>query len=295
MCKLGAWGNVSDREKLLSRDNSAMRLAVFDKMRDAAAAMSTKRLQIPSPPAGDRRSSRPSNGTGTDDTPTTPMDVLLVEDDEVLGKAVRRGLEEAGHQCCWVKNGRRGFEWAASQKCAAIVLDLMLPDLTGLEVLKQLRNQGIQTPVIILTALGSIEERVAGLESGADDYLVKPFAFPELLARLSVITRRSLQTSSQQVNVGPLSLDLATRRVMRDSKELELTPTEFSLLEFLMRNAGQVVTRKMICEHLWDANWEGVTNVIEVHVNRLRAKIDRDFATPLLHTVRGRGYVLRTS
>jgi two-component system, OmpR family, response regulator len=223
------------------------------------------------------------------------MDILIVEDDEVLGKAIRRGLEESGHQCCWVKNGRRGFEWAASQKCAAIVLDLMLPDLAGLEVLKRLRREGIQTPVLILTALGSVEERVTGLESGADDYLVKPFAFPELLARLSVITRRSLQTSSQQITAGPLSLDLATRRVMRDGKEIELTPTEFSLLEFFMRNTGNVVTRKMICEHLWDANWEGVTNVIEVHINRLRAKIDRDFATALLYTVRGRGYVLRST
>jgi len=223
------------------------------------------------------------------------MDVLIVEDDEVLGKAIRRGLEESGHHCCWEKNGRRGFESAHAQKCAAIILDLMLPELSGMEILRRLRNDGIQTPVLILTALGSIEERVAGLESGADDYLVKPFAFPELLARLSVITRRSLQAVSQQLSAGPLALDLSTRRVLREGKDIELTPTEFSLLEFLMRNAGQVVTRKMICEHLWDANWEGVTNVIEVHINRLRAKIDRDFITPLLHTVRGRGYVLRSN
>jgi two-component system OmpR family response regulator/two-component system copper resistance phosphate regulon response regulator CusR len=223
------------------------------------------------------------------------MDVLIVEDDEMLGKAIRRGLEESGHRCNWVRNGRRGFESAVAQKCAAIVLDLMLPDLPGLEILRRLRRDGIQTPVLILTALGSVDERVTGLESGADDYLVKPFAFPELLARLSVITRRSLQTSSQQLIAGPLSLDLSTRRILRDGKDIELTPTEFSLLEFLMRHAGQVVTRKMICEHLWDANWEGVTNVIEVHINRLRAKIDRDFVGPLLHTVRGRGYVLRAS
>jgi two-component system OmpR family response regulator/two-component system copper resistance phosphate regulon response regulator CusR len=223
------------------------------------------------------------------------MEVLIVEDDEVLGKALRRGLEESGHRCWWVKSGQRGLERASAQKCDAIVLDLMLPDLLGLELLGRLRAAGIQTPVIILTALGSVEERVAGLQAGADDYVVKPFAFPELLARLSAITRRSIQLSSHQLTAGPLALDLATRRVLRQGREIELTPTEFSLLEFLMRNVGQVVTRKMICEHLWDADWEGVTNVIEVHINRLRSKIDRDFSVPLLQTVRGRGYVLRSS
>jgi two-component system OmpR family response regulator/two-component system copper resistance phosphate regulon response regulator CusR len=161
--------------------------------------------------------------------------------------------------------------------------------------LRKLRSQGVRTPVLILTALGSIDERVQGLQHGADDYLVKPFAFPELLARLTAITRRSLQLSSQQLTTGPLSLDLSTRRVMRDGQEISLTPTEFRLLEFLMRNTGQVVTRKMLCEHLWEADWEGVTNLIEVHVNRLRAKIDREFDSSLLQTVRGRGYVLRSA
>lgn len=223
------------------------------------------------------------------------MDVLIVEDDAVLGKALRQGLEEVGHACCWVTNGREGLEHALAQRSDAIVLDLMLADLPGLEVLREMRRTGVQTPVIILTALGSLDERVQGLEGGADDYLVKPFAFPELLARLSAITRRSLLLNSQQLQVGPLSLDLAVRRVTRNQQEIELTPTEFSLLEFLMRYAGQVVTRKMLCEHLWDANWEGVTNVIEVHITRLRAKIDRDFGPPLIHTVRGRGYVLRSA
>ena len=157
------------------------------------------------------------------------------------------------------------------------------------------RRQGSRTPVIIITALGSVEERVDGLNAGADDYLIKPFWFPELLARLSAISRRSHNLTAQDLRVGPLSLDLATRRVTRDSREIDLTPTEFSLLEFLMRNAGQVLTRKMLSEHLWDSNWEGVTNVIEVHITRLRGKIDRDFDQPLLQTVRGRGYVLRTS
>jgi two-component system OmpR family response regulator/two-component system copper resistance phosphate regulon response regulator CusR len=143
--------------------------------------------------------------------------------------------------------------------------------------------------VLILTSLGSVDDRVAGLDAGGDDYLVK------LFARLVAITRRSINQSSQLMEVGQLILDLSTRRVTREGKEIDLTPTEFSLLEFLMRNAGQVLTRKMICEHLWEADWEGVTNVFEVHVTRLRGKIDRDFDEPLLHTVRGRGYVLRAA
>jgi len=223
------------------------------------------------------------------------VNILIIEDDAVLGRALRQGLEEAGHVCEWSRSGQRGLEQAAAQKSDAIVLDRMLPDLSGLDVLRKLRDQGVRTPVLILTALGSIDERVQGLQHGADDYLVKPFAFPELLARLTAITRRSRQLTSQQLATGPLSLDLSTRRVTRDGQEISLTPTEFSLLEFLMRNSGQVVTRKMLCEHLWDADWEGVTNLIEVHVNRLRAKIDREFDSPLLQTVRGRGYVLRTA
>jgi two-component system OmpR family response regulator/two-component system copper resistance phosphate regulon response regulator CusR len=223
------------------------------------------------------------------------VNILIIEDDPVLGRALRQGLEESGHMCEWNRSGLRGLEQALAQKSDAIVLDRMLPDVPGLDVLRRLRLQGVRTPVLILTALGSIAERVEGLHHGADDYLVKPFAFPELLARLTAITRRSLQLSSQQLTAGPLTLDLGARRVTRDGLDISLTPTEFSLLEFLMRNAGQVVTRRMLCEHLWDADWEGVTNLIEVHVNRLRAKIDRDFETPLLQTVRGRGYVLRSA
>jgi two-component system OmpR family response regulator/two-component system copper resistance phosphate regulon response regulator CusR len=221
------------------------------------------------------------------------MNILIVEDDEVLGRALEQGLREAGNQVTWVTSGKPGLDLAQTEKFDAIVLDLMLPEISGIEILKRIRSAGQRTPVLVLTALGTVEERVTGLESGADDYLVKPFAFPELLARLSAITRRSLHLQSQELTVGPLTLDLALRRVSRAGQELALTPTEFSLLEFLMRHAGQVVTRKMLCEHLWEADWEGVTNVIEVHITRLRAKIDRGFETPLLHTVRGRGYVIR--
>jgi two-component system OmpR family response regulator/two-component system copper resistance phosphate regulon response regulator CusR len=223
------------------------------------------------------------------------MDLLVIEDDPVLGKAVQQGLSEAGHQCQWVRSGAKGLEEAQGQRYEAIVLDLMLPDLPGLEILERLRAGGVRTPALILTAMGSVDDRVRGLKSGADDYLVKPFAFPELIARLEAICRRTQHRPSSALRVGPLSLDLTNRRVTRDGSEINLTPTEFSLLEFLMRYAGQVVTRKMLCEHLWESDWEGVTNVVEVHINRLRGKVDRGFDEPLIQTVRGRGYVLRTT
>jgi len=224
---------------------------------------------------------------------TKSMEILIVEDEQTLGRAVQRGLTDAGHNCQWAKTGKRGLEEALSQKYDAIVLDLMLPELSGTEVLKQLRATGVRTPVMILTAKGSVEDRVEGLRDGADDYLVKPFAMTELLARLDAICRRVQLRPSSEMTVGPLQLDLTNRRVLREGKEIVLTPTEFTLLEYLMRYAGQVVTRKMLCEHLWEADWEGVTNVVEVHINRLRGKVDRGFAESLIQTVRGRGYVLR--
>jgi two-component system OmpR family response regulator/two-component system copper resistance phosphate regulon response regulator CusR len=223
------------------------------------------------------------------------MELLVVEDDLILGKALQRGLTEAGYHCCWERSGQKGLEHGATQRYDAIVLDLMLPDVAGLDVLSTLRSQGVKTPVLVLTALGSITNRVEGLNAGADDYLVKPFAFAELVARLQAICRRSATRPSPQLQAGPLTLNLANRRAARGDVELNLTPTEFSLLEFLMRNAGQVVTRKMLCEHLWESDWEGVTNIVEVHINRLRGKIDRPFDEPLIQTVRGRGYVLRAS
>lgn len=223
------------------------------------------------------------------------MEVLVIEDDLILGKSLQKGLEESGQKCHWTRSGLEGLTQAGACRFDVIVLDLNLPDLPGLDVLRTLRQQGVHTPVVILSALGSVDDRVAGLESGSDDYLVKPFAFSELLARLSAVTRRSIARHSQALTVGPLTLDLSMRRASRDGQEFDLTPTEFSLLEFLMRNAGQVVTRKMLCEHLWESDWEGVTNVIEVHVTRLRAKMDRAFSEQLLHTVRGRGYVLKAA
>jgi two-component system OmpR family response regulator/two-component system copper resistance phosphate regulon response regulator CusR len=220
---------------------------------------------------------------------------LVVEDDHVLGKALQRGLTEAGHACRWERGGRSGLEQASSHVYDAVVLDLMLPDMGGLDLLTTLRSRGMRTPVLLLTALGSIEHRVAGLTAGADDYLVKPFAFAELVARLEAICRRAAVKPSPEMQVGPLTLNLSNRRVTRDGVELSLTATEFSLLEYLMRFAGQVVTRKMLCEHLWESDWEGVTNIVEVHINRLRGKVDRGFDEPLIQTVRGRGYALRAS
>ncbi len=222
------------------------------------------------------------------------MNLLLVEDDSLLGKSIQRGLSDAGHQCDWVTDGEEAIRQASSEPFDVLVLDLMLPDMSGLDVLRRLRVEGNETPVLILTALGSVDERVTGLQAGADDYLVKPFAFAELAARLEALSRRAVKAVKTELREGPIVLDLRTRRATRGETEIELTPTEFSLLEFLMRNTNQTVTRQMLCEHLWDANWEGVTNVIEVHINRLRAKIDRGFDERLIYTVRGIGYALRT-
>jgi two-component system OmpR family response regulator/two-component system copper resistance phosphate regulon response regulator CusR len=221
------------------------------------------------------------------------MDVLVIEDDPAIGKALHKGFGEAGHDCVWARDGERGLEQARSQQFDVIVLDLLLPGRPGLEVLRTLRAEGIRTPVLLLTALGSVEERVAGLNAGADDYLVKPFAFVELMARLEAICRRAVTRPTARLTCGPLDLDLTTRRVTVGGSDIDLTPTEFSLLEMLMRHAGQVVTRKMLCEHLWESDWEGSTNVIEVHINRLRNKLQKRIAEPLIQTVRGRGYALR--
>lgn len=223
------------------------------------------------------------------------MEILVIEDDPVIGKSLRQGFTEASHQCVWSKQGDKGLSLATSQRFDAIVLDLMLPEMPGLDVLRELRKQGIRTPVILLTALGSVDERVAGLNAGADDYVVKPFAFAEVMARIEAVCRRSVDRPAAVLQVSDLTLDLTTRRVSKGNEEVDLTPTEFSLLELLMRHAGQVVTRKMLCQHLWDSDWEGTTNVIEVHVNRLRGKLEKKFQDSLIQTVRGRGYAIRAT
>jgi two-component system OmpR family response regulator/two-component system copper resistance phosphate regulon response regulator CusR len=222
------------------------------------------------------------------------MRVLVIEDDRMTGKALRTGFTETGIECTWKTDGVDGLEQARSQQFDAVVLDQLLPGKDGREVLRELRAGGIQTPVILLTALGTVQDRVSGLRSGADDYLVKPFAFAELVARLQAVCRRTLIRPAPVLEAGDLRLDLARRRVTRGGREIDLSPTEFSLLEFLMRHAGQVVTRTMLCQHLWRADWDGVTNVVEVHINRLRAKLDRGCTDSAVLTVRGRGYAIRT-
>ncbi len=220
------------------------------------------------------------------------MQVLVIEDDPVVGKALMQGFTEAGYQCEWVLDGEAGRASALRQQADVIVLDQMLPKRSGQEVLKEIRQAGVLSPVVLLTALGGVEDRVSGLNSGADDYIVKPFEFSELMARIHAVVRRTQTRPSPLLKVGELVLDLTTRRVTRDGQEMELTPIEFSLLELLMRYAGQVVTRKMLCEHVWGFNWDGTTNVIEVHINRLRGKLDRDRPDSLIKTVRGRGYAV---
>lgn len=225
------------------------------------------------------------------------MNVLVIEDDPTIGRTLQQGFSEAGHHCVWQQNGTSGYEAALSQQADAIVLDLLLPGESGLDVLQKLRAAGVQAPIVLLTALGSVEDRVKGLKLGADDYLVKPFDFAELMARLEAVCRRSGNKPSMILQAAGLTLDLTTRRVTANEgdKEIDLTPIEFSLLELLMRYAGQVVTRKMLCEHVWGFNWDGTTNVIEVHVNRLRGKLDKDRDQSLIKTIRGRGYAVPAS
>lgn len=223
------------------------------------------------------------------------MNILVIEDDAAIGRAIQKGLTEAGHNVNWERDGVQGLAQAKSQKSDVLVLDLLLPGESGLELLRKIREEGINTPVIVLTALGGTDDKITGLKIGADDYLVKPFAMAELIARIEAVCRRASFKPAATLHVGELNLDLTTRRVASGGVDVELTPTEFSILEMLMRHNGLVVTRKMLCESLWESDWEGTTNVIEVHINRLRNKLQKGTKEPLIHTVRGRGYALRAN
>jgi two-component system OmpR family response regulator len=222
------------------------------------------------------------------------MRILLIEDDARLADYIRKGLQEAGHTVLATGDGREGLFLATGEEVDALVLDRMLPGLDGLDLLRMLRAAGRATPVLVLSSLADVEQRVAGLREGADDYLVKPFAFAELLARLEALLRRPGAVPREQTRlvVADLEMDLLRRTVQRGGQAVDLQPREFKLLEYLMRHADQVVTRTMLLEAVWDYHFDPQTNVIDVHISRLRQKIDRDHAVPLLHTVRGAGYRL---
>ncbi len=222
------------------------------------------------------------------------MRLLLVEDDEKIALFIRTGLTEAGFAVDHVINGEDGLHLALTEPYDMAVIDLMLPTVDGLTIIKEMRRQEIDTPVLILSAKRTVDERVKGLQSGGDDYLVKPFAFSELLARVQALMRRSSRGNSPiEFKVADLTLNLHSRKVFRAGRELDLQPLEFSLLEYLMRNAGRVVSKTMIMEHVWDYNFNPQTNVVEARICYLRDKIDKDFGTKLIHTVRGVGYVLK--
>lgn len=220
------------------------------------------------------------------------MQVTIVEDDPVIARAVSTAVREAGHDCTWLADGAAAIRDEAFLSSDLVVLDLMLPKVGGLDVLRAARNHGVRTPVIVLTARGTVPDKLEGFEAGADDYLVKPFAMDELLARIEAVHRRTADKPAMQLEVGDLQLNLANQRLTLAGRSIDLTPTEFSILELLMRFHGQVVTRKMLCEHVWGFDWDGPTNVIEVHINRLRGKIDKGRKASFIRTVRGRGYAL---
>jgi two-component system OmpR family response regulator len=221
------------------------------------------------------------------------MRILIVEDDLSAADAMERGLTEAGHECARAADGEEGLTAARAGEFDVMIVDRMMPKMDGVALVESLRREGDQTPVLFLSALGEVGDRVDGLKAGADDYLVKPYAFAELSARVEALARRR-ETGSvhTMLRVGDLEMDLIGRAVHRQGKEIDLQPREFQLLEFLMRHAGQSVTRTMLLEKVWEYHFDPQTNVIDVHVSRLRSKIDKGFDKPMLQTVRGAGYRL---
>ena len=222
------------------------------------------------------------------------MRILIIEDDLDTASYIKRGVEEVGHVADHAAEGKEGLLLATTEQYDVLIIDRMLPEVDGLTIVKTIRASENNTPVLILSALGEVDDRVRGLKAGADDYLVKPFAFSEMMARLEALLRRKEVDAPQtRLEVADLQLDLLSREVTRNQQTLDLQPREFRLLEYLMRHHGQVVTRTMLLEKVWDYHFDPQTNIIDVHISRLRAKIDKGFDKPLLHTVRGSGYVLR--
>jgi heavy metal response regulator len=220
------------------------------------------------------------------------MRILLIEDDQRMSAIISRGLREGGFAVDAAGDGEEGFYLAQSESYDLIVLDILLPKMDGFEILSRIRSLGIKTPVLALTAKDAVEDRVKGLDLGADDYLVKPFSFTELMARIRALLRRKTELYLQELRVADLTLDPSSRTASRGGKKIDLTAKEFSLLEYLMRNSGQVVTRTMISEAVWDYHFDSLSNIIDVYIRHLRQKIDAGSDTKLIHTVRGTGYVL---
>ena len=223
------------------------------------------------------------------------MRLLIVEDDRDASDYIARAFREVGHIADQAPDGEEGLVLATDRQYDVLIVDRMLPKKDGLSLIGELRAKGLETPVLILSALGQVDDRVKGLRAGGDDYLPKPYSFSELLARVEVLARRRGGREDTVYRVGDLELDRLSHRVARGSDEIVLQPREFRLLEYLMKHAGQVVTRTMLLENVWDYHFDPQTNVIDVHISRLRSKIDKGFNQPLLHTIRGAGYMIRGS
>ena len=223
-----------------------------------------------------------------------PVKILLIEDDRQTADYIAKGLREHGHVVDKADNGRDGLYMATGETYDVMIIDRNLPQMDGLSLVKAARASGTKTPVLFLTTMGGVDDRVAGLEAGADDYLTKPFAFAELMARVSALARRPPIVTTTSLRAGDLEIDLLARTVTRAGKRIELLAQEFKILEYLMRHTGEIVTRTMLLEKVWDFHFDPKTNIVETHISRLRGKIDKGFDKPLLHTVRGAGYVIRS-
>ena len=224
------------------------------------------------------------------------MRILVIEDDSTVSQYIFSGLQSSGHDVTIANEGLKGLSVATKEKFDAMVVDRMLPGMDGLTLIETIRKAGNSTPVLILSALSDVDDKVQGLKAGGDDYLTKPFAFLELLARIEALVRRSsIQEDTTSLQVDDLYIDLISRKVLRQDLEVKLKPREFQLLEYMMRNKGQIVTRAMLLQAVWNYHFDPQTNVIDVHISRLRQKIDKDFSVSLIHTVRGVGYVLGSS
>ena len=222
------------------------------------------------------------------------MNICVVEDDKGIADFLKKGLKEAGFAVDHAPSGEEGYDLLCARQYDAAIVDIMLPGIDGLTVIENLRNQGNQTPILILSAKRDVDDRVSGFRSGGDDYLIKPFSFAELMARVQALIRRATRTpSASRFQAADLELDLISHQASRSGRRIELQPREFALLEYLIRNQGQVLSKTMIMEHIWDYSFDPQTNVVDVLVSRLRSKVDKDFEAKLIHTVRGVGYVLK--